>query len=83
MNTLNLSIDIPTEFAGVDLSELRKELTDIAKVLLMHRIFKPKKEEIDDPFAELDKSWGGDRDANEIAEELHDSRVNSREAIVW
>lgn len=29
------------------------------------------------PFAELDETWGGNRDANDIAEELHSNRENT------
>lgn len=36
-----------------------------------------------DPFAELDITWGGDRDANDIAEELHSMRYNSRTVVTW
>lgn len=36
-----------------------------------------------DPFAELDTSWGGDRDANEIADELHSMRSDTRVIESW
>lgn len=36
-----------------------------------------------DPFEELDTTWGGDRDANDIAEELHSMRNNSRTVETW
>lgn len=37
----------------------------------------------EDPFAELDEYWGGDRDANDIANELHDMRTNTRTIETW
>lgn len=36
-----------------------------------------------DPFACLDTHWGGNRDANDIANELHDMRANSRTIETW
>ena len=36
-----------------------------------------------DPFAELDTSWGGNRDANDIAEELHTMRPDTRVIETW
>lgn len=59
MPTLNLSIDLPVSYTGINVELLKTRLTE-------------------DPFAELDESWGGDRDANDIANELHDMRTNTR-----
>ena len=36
-----------------------------------------------DPFAELDTSWGGNRDANDIANELHVMRSDTRIIETW
>ena len=36
-----------------------------------------------DPFAKLDTSWGGNRDANDIANELHAMRSDTRVIETW
>lgn len=85
MATLNLTLNIPCENERINIAALKAELIAFAKIIISSPSvsFPKKKEEEEDPFAELDTSWGGDRDANEIADELHDMRSCSRTVDAW
>ena len=85
MNTYNLTLDIPCENKHIDVEALKRELLAFAKILVSSpSLTLPQTTESTlDPFAELDTAWGGDRDANEISEELHSMRSDSRVAEKW
>lgn len=84
MPTLNLSIDLPVSYTGINVELLKTRLTEIARVLVTTSSETSKYISVrEDPFAELDESWGGDRDANDIANELHDMRTNTRTIETW
>ena len=80
MNSYNLTLDIPCEDKRIDIEALKRELLAFAKILVSSpSLLLPKEKEKNmDPFAELDTTWGGDRDANDIAEELHAMRSDTR-----
>lgn len=85
MATLNLTLNIPCEKEGINVAALKAELIAFAKIMISSPslVLPNSKEEKEDPFAELDTAWGGDRDANEIADELHEMRSDSRTIDAW
>lgn len=85
MARLDISIDVPSDLERFDLEVLKKQLSAFARFLLTSpSITQPKSNETDqDPFASLDTDWGGNRDANDIADELHEMRTNTRTIEAW
>lgn len=79
-NALRIYITLEDNSMLAEIKEVLKMIKGIASI----NVAKVAADETTrDPFAELDTNWGGDNDANEIAEELHSKRVNTREIVTW
>lgn len=81
MEQLSFTVDVP-KMANFDRQEVTRELSRYALFLVMN----PRKEPIEnqaDPFACFSGSWGGDGDANEIADQLHESHMFNRNTEAW
>lgn len=81
---MTLTINVP-ETKVYDKQILQQQLTAFANILLSYAPHVNKahvKEDmhIFDCFA---GDWGGDRDSNDIAAELHANRVNTKTAETW
>lgn len=86
MCTLNMTFEVPDSRA-IDIEALKLQIYDIVNVIIARpSLLKSEKKDV--RHKELDMSvfdcfsgnFGGDRDAHEIADELHDSRVFTRNA---
>ena len=78
---LHLDITLADNAMVADIKQAIKMIKGIASVRVVNAV--KEKSSAADPFAELDTSWGGDRDANEIADELHAMRCDARMAETW
>ena len=78
--TLHLDIDLEDDAVVADIKEAIKKIKGIASV----RIAEKKSEKNNhNPFDELDTTWGGAADANDIADELHAMRSDLRTIEPW
>lgn len=79
-STLRIYITLEDDSMFAEIKDVLKMIKGIASV----NVAKVAANETEaDPFAELDTNWGGDRDANEIAEELHSQRGNLHKNVTW
>jgi hypothetical protein len=78
---LHLDITLEDNAMVADIKKAIQMIKGISSVKVVNAV--KKKAISSDPFAELDTTWGGDRDANDIAEELHAMRSDTRVIETW
>lgn len=88
MASMTMTFDLP-ETQDIDLVALKKQMQAFFKMVLsmpnIHKAEPKTAEEKDDIhiFDCFSGDFGGDRDANEIADEIHDSRIFTRSIEPW
>jgi len=84
MAAMTFTVDVPDTIT-LNRQALQQQLTAFAKILISYapRTDIMKKKEDMHIFDCFSGDWGGDRDSHEIADELHDGRVNSRTIESW
>ncbi len=85
MASMTMTFDLP-ETQDIDLVALKKQMQAFFNMVLMmpniHKTAEVREEKEDiHIFDCFSGDFGGDRDANEIADELHDSRIFKRNNI--
>jgi len=90
MNTIHMSIDIPDK-TPIDVESLKRQVTAfVTAIITVPNILKKDAVKIEEKTTQYDMSffdrfdcdWSDDtRDSHEIANELHDARVNERPNI--
>jgi len=78
--TLHIDITVEDNSMMLSIQKILKMLKGVTSVRISST---DKVQTSTDVFADLDTSWGGDRDANDIADELHAMRCNTRTIEPW
>lgn len=81
MEQLKFVIDVP-RMVQFDKDEITKELSRYAYFLIMNPMPKARPM-LQDPFAVFSEDWGGEGDANIIADQIHKDRSFNRSVEAW